>query len=1382
MFPIGATKIALVTILSNCFQLLNFLQCFSTGKDICLGKPLDDTLLQLVRLEVQQLSDSLDNLKDEDSRIYATLDLLKSEFDEAIAFLQEKQAELEVTCKELKQHQEMLTEKMSAKDKELEMCWESTQKVQHLCKRLEVKANSMQQDLDLLKTAVKSLPHSEDIVFDAPEQTKWFTEREKEIENIEKCLPLNEPRELKMAAICGLGGCGKSTLASYFAWKRKQEYEGGVFWFSMEDDRKFESSVSDLALRLGIEANSFDLTLPKLLMWISKLEKPWLMVLDDVDQLKFSEQMHMILSGRWKRRAHGHILLTTRRESKEVCSSVDLEPSCCVEVFSFSEEEAKRFLRVRCGATCTGKEVELDELVSELGCLPLALEQAGAHIKALQCSIADYLESYKIQRVQLLREHPRAKPLWEYESQNRLAVHTTWLLNFDYVKKSPQGELASKFLEASAFFAPNEIQEELINCELLSVDKTSSILLMKNQIVEVLTKFSLFQRKSNRTLALHRLVQEVIRNKMTFQETATSMRTAVKLLYQAFQDCPSPDKVLVYVSSSDQEQPSAFLTNQSLFYLWSKLTAHASELQQHLKTLLYEENIGREMKTVVLTRETSRVVYENAVQLSVHGHQAEAKEAERLAFRIFDSCPSAEGRISNEDVTKLFPHVLPLPQVIQKTVLYSSRRPVECSTLSGHATEHSHFENEPLRLRGNALYKEGFYEEAVEVYSEALEAYDEGKQPDPRLLNNRATAYLKLRNFQQCLQDSEEYIKIFPTCWKGYTRKALALNGLGLRFPALCSAANAYYRDGKSCRRFEPFVNVFKDLDGKWVVVDSSESLQHCLKLNHEYRWKRTVLLKNGQYDLTDFQIITNTALAALEKSPDVVITCDQPFFYLGCFCQNIAFIGKEEITVTPDANVEFHKCSFRNCTPMKPALAIAGTAKLVECTVKDSRGSGIGAQGPKSSVTLIKCEISGNGNKENGYAYGIRVFNKKRLLAHECRIYGNVRGIWLDEGPEAGVPAEAAMITDCEIYDNKYEGVVVGGVPCRSHEFPVVIMRGNKIYHNGTFGVRSTFNINNILFENNNVFENIWWGVCVHNNSGGVYRDNEICNNKMGGIMVGPQSPGKPPCVVVNNLIHDNCGPAYRGRLRFAERDSFPVELQTHFNRIKQESIEKPWLNYNVSFPGMVMAELSSNRCFQNDHAQKPVKTDTMKAHCAFCFRHDSDMKSCKGCMTAKYCSKKCQTLHWKKHKHTCKATGQRNSVEVEIPFLASDTIIELTTHPSLQPGGPNYCSPPPRDGSRFIVKIQTFEEGFFGDIIDMRGFVSDEQDPYKARMRLYDRSRHVFFEFSGKPQLYHLITECGVIGKMCNLTKKLYCWAAFKDAKTLRIFTHELPELQEW
>ena len=145
-------------------------------------------------------------------------------------------------------------------------------------------------------------------------------------------------------------------------------------------------------------------------------------------------------------------------------------------------------------------------------------------------------------------------------------MHTTWLLNFEYVKKSPQGELASKFLEALAFFAPNESHEELINCKLLSTNITCNFPLVKSQIVDILTKFSLFQRKSHKSLGLHRLVQEVICTKMTLQETVTSILAAAKLLYQAFRDCPSPDEIVVYVTSSEQKQPSVLLTNQSHFY------------------------------------------------------------------------------------------------------------------------------------------------------------------------------------------------------------------------------------------------------------------------------------------------------------------------------------------------------------------------------------------------------------------------------------------------------------------------------------------------------------------------------------------------------------------------------------------------------------------------------------------------------------------------------------------------------------------------------------------------------------------------------------------------------------------------------------------------
>ena len=561
------------------------------------------------------------------------------------------------------------------------------------------------------------------------------------------------------------------------------------------------------------------------------------------------------------------------------------------------------------------------------------------------------------------------------------------------------------------------------------------------------------------------------------------------------------------------------------------------------------------------------------------------------------------------------------------------------------------------------------------------------------------------------------------------------------------------------------------------MVIDSSLTLQRSLETNQK-GCSQVILLRNGQYNLKDTSDIRDITLTALENSADVSITCNENFLRGKCFFQNIVFSAKVTIQVGEDASVEFRNCSFRNLTSKAMVLSVNGVATLLECTVRDSRGSGIFVQGPNSSVTMVKCEISGNGRKENLFGYGIRVFNHGRLLVHKCRIYGNVRGIWIDEGPY-GIPAKGAVITDCEIYDNKYEGMVVGGMAGFPHDFTNVIIRRNRIYHNGTFGIRATFDINSILFESNAVFENLWWGVYVHNNSGGVYKDNEICNNKMGGIRVGYQTPEKTPCVVINNSIHDNCGPAFYEGLRFSERNVFPEELQTYFMKAEDEG----WfLSKNVSFPNMVSAVFSfdSNHCVQNGYGDRRFEA-SVKLHCVFCFQRDSPLKLCKRCMTAAYCSKKCQILHWQKHQYTCTATGQRNTIE--LTFQESiHGVSSWKPHSSLEPSGPDFYPAPPRDGSRFIVKIQTFEANEFSGVIDMRGFLSDAQDPNKAEMLLYDRSRHVSIYFSGKPQLFHIIMECGMMGRSMSLTKKLYCWAAFKDAKTLRIFTHEFPEVQDW
>lgn len=287
--------------------------------------------------------------------------------------------------------------------------------------------------------------------------------------------------------------------------------------------------------------------------------------------------------------------------------------------------------------------------------------------------------------------------------------------------------------------------------------------------------------------------------------------------------------------------------------------------------------------------------------------------------------------------------------------------------------------------------------------------------PDARLLNNRATAYLKLEKFGECLQDSEEYIHMMPTCWKGYTRKALALNGLGRKLPALCYTAMAYFCDAKCCYRYPAFYNVFKDLDGNWETVDSSEALQHCLIRNKRKSSRRKVVLLTAEEDVTPdvpyskhptathdnprytlylgSSDILGAILAAFGRELDVTISCGAIRFREGCFAENISFLAKHSVRVAPYENVEFSKCKFKNTSSIESALIVQGTAVLIECTLKDSQGGGMTVEEVGSSASLTKCQVSGNG-KEPLYSSGIKVFYGGHLNVSECLIYGNTEGI----------------------------------------------------------------------------------------------------------------------------------------------------------------------------------------------------------------------------------------------------------------------------------------------------------------------------------------------------------------------------------------------------
>ena len=156
-------------------------------------------------------------------------------------------------------------------------------------------------------------------------------------------------------------------------------------------------------------------------------------------------------------------------------------------------------------------------------------------------------------------------------------------------------------------------------------------------------------------------------------------------------------------------------------------------------------------------------------------------------------------------------------------------------------------------------------------------------------------------------------------------------------------------------------------------------------------------------------------------------------------------------------------------------------------------------------------------------------------------------------------------------------------------------------------------------------------------------------------------------------------------------------------------------------------------------------------------------------------YCGKDCQTLHWNRHRYVCQAAGQRNFIDVSLPLGEPGHVHYRisSTHPGLEPTNPGSASLPPRDGARFIVKMQTHDGSVNAQTFDSEGYVSSNFNPEKATVVVYDRSRSVEFEISDRPKIFHVISHHGILGDSLYLNKKLYCWAAFKDDDTLRIFT---------
>ncbi|WP_112267948.1 FxSxx-COOH system tetratricopeptide repeat protein [Lentzea terrae] len=279
-----------------------------------------------------------------------------------------------------------------------------------------------------------------------------------------------------VCAVTGQRGVGKTQVAAAYA--RQRVRDGWlVAWTGAESTDLVQAGMVNLAERLKLYRPDDDAetTAARVRDHLQTINKPALLVFDNVEKMD-AIRPYLPAAGTIQ-----VVLTSTIRGADRLGLPVP------VDVFDM--ETSLRFLREATGLNdLSGAR----ELAVEVGCLPLALAQAAARIRAAGWSYATYLDRF--------RKFPVDRYLTRRDGDSYPhGAATTILIALEPFK-------ASELLETLAMLSPDGVSHEVLAAgrNVTSVDDELEQL-SEASIVE-------FAGAGSLTVIIHRLVQRVIRD------------------------------------------------------------------------------------------------------------------------------------------------------------------------------------------------------------------------------------------------------------------------------------------------------------------------------------------------------------------------------------------------------------------------------------------------------------------------------------------------------------------------------------------------------------------------------------------------------------------------------------------------------------------------------------------------------------------------------------------------------------------------------------------------------------------------------------------------------------------------------------------------------
>lgn len=464
-----------------------------------------------------------------------------------------------------------------------------------------------------------------------------------------------------VVAIQGIGGIGKTQLALNYLFQNKAAYKGR-FWIRSDKAVIIQQDFAQISIALdtGDDGAVVDLkkAVQKVKDWLAttgmrisrvytqvrltvltvRIVETWLLVFDNVNAIA-DIQEYLPTSGT------GSVIITTR---DMVIADGLSHWTKTVRLEGLQSNDAKTLLRqINPGIPQSNLT---DNIIDELGGLPLALSVMGNYIRQTMCSLDDFkiiLQSHS----ERLYSDKASMPTVQYRQAETLAS----CCDLSIELLSPD---IKYLLGVLAFFQTDALREELITKGCAGISRMSHLAdaYNWNDAIRTLARHSLLtatQETSHRNLQMHRVIKRRAIHVLEAapDESTEAFGDAATLLNGMFPRRPSDGGTMTKnwsdcevwlphvlslwdgFNSSTQRQkniprPYAEILCNSAWYMWERGTARSFELGTHAldvgkQSLADDDPLLSDMYTVI-----------GALRIARFQSRKECSEAFQDALRV----------------------------------------------------------------------------------------------------------------------------------------------------------------------------------------------------------------------------------------------------------------------------------------------------------------------------------------------------------------------------------------------------------------------------------------------------------------------------------------------------------------------------------------------------------------------------------------------------------------------------------------------------------------------------------------------------------------------------------------------------------------------------